>query len=300
MIELNELNNKYGIKGELAFERLNNNLIFLKVSNKFAEANICLYGAHITSYKPRNSKDILWMSPDTPFEEGKAIRGGIPVCFPWFGPHKTDSGMPQHGFGRLMYWNMAETAVLPQGETLVRLKLSSSDQTKAYWPYDFDAEMNIVIGNELKLTLKVINTCDNQFDYSCALHTYYKLSAIEEMTIDGLEGTRFHIHLQPGDYIQETPKMEIHQAETRHYHDTEATCIINDPGFARKIRVAKSGSKITTVWNPWKEACSTIGDLPNDAYNYFVCIEAVNSFEDTISLYPGESHETSAIIRLME
>lgn len=300
MFDIDELDDKFGIAGQLAFVKPENNFIFLTVSNKYADAAICLYGAQITSFRPHNSRDILWMSPESNFEIGKAIRGGIPVCFPWFGPHKTDPDKPQHGFGRLMNWNVAETAAGTNGETLVRLQLCSSVATKAYWPYDFRTEIIVVVGEILKVTLKVTNTSANQFDYSCALHSYYNLSAIENISIDGLEGARYHKHLEPGEFIQESPKLEIKQAETRHYYDTDASCLIEDPIFRRKIRVAKSGSKVTTVWNPGKETCSKISDLHPDAYKYFVCIEAVNAFNDAIILNPGQSHETSAIIGLEE
>ncbi len=300
MISIDKLNEDFCIPEVLTFEKYENNLIFLKVSNQYADATICLYGAHIVSFRPKESEDLLWMSPASYFEVGKPIRGGIPVCFPWFGPHKSDPEKPQHGFGRLMYWEISETAALPDGGTLIRLKLCSSDDTKSYWPHDFEAELTIVVGIKLEVNLKVTNQSDTPFDYSCALHTYYHLSAIEQIAIDGLMGTTYHKHLEAGYYIQESSKLEIHQAETRHYHDTEATCIIEDPGFGRKIHVGKSGSKVTTVWNPWKEACSVISDLPDDAYTSFVCIEAVNSFEDTILLNPGETHKTSAIIGLEE
>jgi len=298
MINLDELNNKFCIEGGLTFTKGENDLIFLNISNQFATTRICLYGAHIMNFTPTDSKDILWTSPESLFQVGKPIRGGIPVCFPWFGPHKTDQSKPQHGFGRLMYWDVIETAVTPDSETLVRLKLCSSDETRFYWPYDFCAEIIIVVGKSLSVALKVTNTSSTPLNYSCALHTYYNISDIENINIYGLKGARYHNHLEQGDHIQESPNLEIHKAETRHYHDTEATCIIDDPGFGRKILAAKSGSRITTVWNPWAEACAQIGDLPDDGYKTFICIESVNSFDDLIILNPGESHETSAIISL--
>lgn len=300
MIDRNYLNVKFGIEGVCSFEAGENDLIFLNIANKYADAKICLYGAHITSFKPHGSKEMLWMSPESYFEVGKPIRGGIPVCFPWFGPHKTDPQKPQHGFGRLFYWDVTETAVKPNGETRVKLNLCTSEATKTYWPHDFCAELMISIGKTLEVTLKVTNTSDLAFDYSCALHTYYYLSDIKNIIISGLEGANYHNHLEPGILVQESSKLKIHQHETRHYHETEAACIIEDPGFNRKISVAKSGSKITTVWNPWAEACAGISDLPDDAYTNFICIEAVNSFENTITLQPKGSHETSAMIGLAD
>jgi glucose-6-phosphate 1-epimerase len=300
MFDLEELEDKFSIEGEVGFAELEENMAFITVSNKFADADICLYGAQVTNFKPYNTIEILWMSPESKFVEGSPIRGGIPVCFPWFGPHKTDSSKPQHGFGRLMYWDVTETASMKTGETLVRLQLCSSEETKAYWDYDFCAELTVIVGKILTATLKVTNTSSVNFEYTCALHSYFSLSSIEEIQIEGLQNTKYYNQLEPGDFIQETEKLEIHKAETRHYYDTETDCIIIDPLFARKIKVAKSGSKITTVWNPWEEASCKIEDLPDDAFHTFVCIEAVNAFNNAIQLAPGESHETSAIIGLAE
>ncbi len=299
-IDIEELEDKFSIEGEVGFAELEEGMAFITVSNKYADADICLYGAHITNFKPYNTLEILWMSPDSNFVEDSPIRGGIPVCFPWFGPHKTDPAKPQHGFGRLMYWEVIETSALKSGETLVRLQLCSSLETKKYWEYDFCAELCVIVGKTLTATLKVTNTSSKKFEYSCALHSYFSLSSVEEIWIDGLYNTKYFNQLEPGDFIQETEKLEIHQPETRHYFDTEAACIINDPVFGRRIRVEKSGSKITTVWNPWEETCSKIDDLPNDSFHSFVCIEAVNAFNNMIKLEPGEYHETSAIIGLAE
>ncbi|MGD9930518.1 MAG: D-hexose-6-phosphate mutarotase [Mangrovibacterium sp.] len=300
MIDLDTLDEKFSIEGEVGFAELENDLVFLTISNKYADADICLYGGHVTSFRPHKTMDLLWMSPDSMFEVGKPIRGGIPVCFPWFGPHKTDAQKPQHGFARLMYWNVAETASTPTGETRVRLQLSSSEETKTYWPFDFEAELDITIGSKLNVELKVTNTSNEPFEYGSALHSYFYLSGIENIGIEGLQGTTFFNQLNPGNEVQEVPVLHIREALTRHYLDTDSAVVISDPVFRRRILVEKTGSKVTTVWNPGQEACATIGDLPEDGYESFVCVEAVNAFDNLISLAPGETHKTSAIIGLEE
>ncbi len=300
MIDIDELDEKFSIEGEVGFAELENDLVFMTVSNKYADADICLYGAHVTAFRPRNAIDVLWMSPDSFFEVGKPIRGGIPVCFPWFGPHKTDPEKPQHGFARLMYWDVLETAVKPNGETLIRLQLCSSEATKAYWLCDFKAEMNLTIGRTLIVTLKVTNTSVESFEYGCALHSYFSLSAIENVSIEGLQGTSYYNQLT-GEYgLQEEEFLQIQEPFTRHYLNTEKQVLIGDDAFRRWIRVEKSGSKITTVWNPGADACAQMADMPEDGYETFVCVEATNAFDYQITLAPGESYETSAIIGLAE
>lgn len=300
MIDIDELEDKFSIEGEVGFAELENDLVFMTVSNKYADVDICLYGAHVTSFRPHKAMEVLWMSPESNFEVGKAIRGGIPVCFPWFGPHKTDPELPQHGFARLMYWDVLETATLPSGETMIELQLCSSEQTKTYWPHDFCAQLTVIVGSTLSVTLKVTNTSAVAFDYTCALHSYFNLSLIENISIEGLEGTPYQDQLEPGEYVQEEPGLQIQKALTRHYYNTEAPCIIEDSIYGRRIRVAKAGSKVTTVWNPGEEACATMADMPDDGYETFVCVEAVNAFNDVISLSAGESHETTARISLEE
>jgi glucose-6-phosphate 1-epimerase len=205
-----------------------------------------------------------------------------------------------HGFARLMYWDVLEVKAQKTGETTVRLQLCSSEKTKAYWDYEFCAEMTIVIGKELSTTLKITNNSSEPFEYSAALHSYFNLSSLGNISIEGLQNTKFHDQLEQNDSIQQSPTLEILKAETRHYYDTEATCTINDSIYGRRISVAKTGSKITTVWNPGEETCIAIDDLPDDAFHIFICVEAVNAFNNTINLAPGEVHETSTTIGLQE
>ncbi|HLN71703.1 MAG: D-hexose-6-phosphate mutarotase [Methylococcaceae bacterium] len=296
MIDIDELDDKFSIEGEVGFAELEDGMAFLTIFNKYGDVDICLYGAHITSYRPNDSSDLLWMSPESFFEEGKPIRGGIPVCFPWFGPHKSDNQLPQHGFARLMYWEVLSTASLPSGETKVVLQLCSSEATKAYWPYDFCAQLIVEVGQSLNVTLKVTNTSSDTFDYTCALHSYFSLSAIENLKIEGLQNTTYYNQLTGENGLQEEEILQIHEPLTRHYLDTEKPVIIEDTIYKKKIKVAKAGSRVTTVWNPGAEASAAMADLPDDGYETFVCVETVNAFNNVISLSSGQWHETTAVI----
>ncbi len=295
MKTLDQLEELYSIEGELGFFEDDEGLISITVSNKYADAEIYLQGAQVTSFAPVNSMDILWMSPDSLFEAGKAIRGGIPLCFPWFGPSK-EEGQPQHGFARLMNWDVTEVKNMPNSETFIRLQLCSSEETKAYWPHDFCAELLITVARTLTASLKVTNTSTNDFEYTCALHSYFNVSDIEHIAIDGLKGTQYRHSFAPEVFTQEEDLLEIKQEENRYYFNTEATCVIEDLAFKRKIEVGKSGSKVTVVWNPGEENCTKMNDVPDHGYLNFVCVEAVNSLDDVIKLSPQQSHETSVIL----
>lgn len=300
MIDIDELDEKFSIEGEVGFAELEEDLVFITVSNKYADADICLYGAHVTSFRPHRAMEILWMSPDSNFEVGKPIRGGIPVCFPWFGPHKTDPEKPQHGFARLMYWEVVKTESGATGETIVVLQLRSSEETKAYWPHEFRAEMTVVVGKTLEVKLKVTNPSDEPLEYTCALHSYYGLSGIENISIEGLQGTAYYNQLSGENGVQDEEFLQIQEPLTRHYLGTETPVVIADSAFRRRVKVDKTGSKVTTVWNPGAEICAKIGDLPDDAWEMFVCVEATNAFDYPVRLAAGESFETSAIIGLEE
>jgi glucose-6-phosphate 1-epimerase len=158
----------------------------------------------------------------------------------------------------------------------------------------------IVVGPKLEVTLKVANNSAEPFEYSCALHSYYNISALENISIEGLRGTTYYNQLTGGHDIQEEDLLQISEPLTRHYLNTESTVVIEDNIFRRRIKVEKSGSKVTTVWNPGEETCAAIADLPHDSFHAFVCVEATNAFEYPVSVEPGESFETSAIIGLAD
>lgn len=299
-MNIEQLNDQFGLEGELGFSEWDEGMVVANISNKHAEADISLYGGQIISFTPYRTMDLLWVSPYSAFEKGKAIRGGIPVCFPWFGPHPAQAQLPQHGFARLTDWKVIEAQTLEGGETLLALSLHASEETRKYWPHAFEATITFVVGKKLQVGLKVENTSSESFSYTEALHSYFNISALENIQIYGLANTRYHNQLDGGDYLQQEDILEINEPITRHYYDTEAPTILEDPVFNRKIRISKKGSKNTTVWNPGAETCAQMSDMPNDAWQTFVCIETVNKINSEILLAPGESHEMRAIIELVE
>lgn len=300
MIDPEILDEKFGIEGEVGFMEMDGDLVYINVSNKHADADICLYGAHVTSYRPVRTMEMLWVSPDSFFEQGKPIRGGIPVCFPWFGPHKTDSSLPQHGFARLVYWDVLKTATLAGGETEIRLGLQSSAETKIYWPFDFEAVLTIVVGAQLTVTLDVKNTSAAAFSYTCALHSYFVVSDLAHVAIDGLSGLTYYNQLTGQNEQQTDEVLTITEGLTRHYLNTESAVVLADKAFRRRMKIEKSGSKVTTVWNPGEAACAGIADIPDDGFVNFVCIEATNAFDFPVTVAPGERFKTTQTIGLEE
>lgn len=296
MLNVDELDERFGIEGELGFSEQEDGLIFISVYNKFAEAEISLYGAHITRFVPHGTFDVLWLGQESSFEYGKPIRGGIPICFPWFGPHPENQELPLHGFVRIMNWDVVETGSLPGGESKIVLKFSSSDETMTKWLYEFEAFLTVVVGKQLDVSFSVANMGKEKFRYTSALHTYLNVSEISNVAIEGLQGTPYY---QPSDdrlRLQEENFLVIDQETNRRYIETSNDCAVHDAAFSRKIVVAKSGSNSTVVWNPWSEVSKGIPDLADDDYQTFVCVETANIYNDQVCVYPGESHTTSLVL----
>ena len=280
-MDIASLNKKYGIAGKLEFTSGQGELPVVIIANVFAKASIAIYGAHVLSYRPKGQEEVLWMSSLSTFEEGNPIRGGIPVCFPWFGPHDTDSKKPQHGFARLQMWKVAETANLPGGETQLRLTLRQNPKIKTLWKYSFLAEMIITVGVSLNVTFRCTNTGMEQFSYTDALHSYFAVSDIANVKIKGLGGSRYYDGIgATTSSIQKEDNLVIQKEENRRYIDSTSDCIIEDSGLSRKIRIRKTGSRVTVVWNPGAEMSKKIADMPDDGYKTMVCVEAANAYDD--------------------
>ena len=295
-MNINELNQKHAIAGHLEFKPGQGGLPVAVIKNKYAFAEISVYGAHVLKYQPVGQKDLLWMSANSMFEESKPIRGGIPICFPWFGPHASDSSKPQHGFARLITWKVISASVLSDGSTQLLLDLESNTYTKEIWPHEFKAEMKIEIGSALNVTLTYTNTGNQTFVCSDALHTYFNISDVANIKISGLQGTTYYRGFEKeATGKQQEQYLQIQQEENRRYINHSAECIIEDTGFNRKIHVTKKGSNVTVVWNPWENA-KNIPDMPDDGYKTMICVEAVNSYDDAATVASGKSFSVSTKI----
>lgn len=296
MVDIDELDDRFSIEGELGFNEADGDLISINIFNKFADFEICLYGAQVLRFIPHGSFDVLWMSSESAFEVGKPIRGGIPLCFPWLGLHPTDNDKPEDGFASLMYWEVIETASRETGETLVRLQLCSSEETKQYWPFDFCAQLSVLVGKWLEVKLNIKNTGNHNLEYSAAFHSYFNISGIDNIGIKGLQGATYYQGFENELITQEEELLEIKKEENRRYINTDSDCIIIDSIFNQAIRVSKQGSNITVVWNPGEESSAKMEDIPDDGFEAFVCIETVNAYNDTVQLAPGEEHTTATFI----
>lgn len=285
-----ELNEHFAIGNHVQFKEITDGMIIAEVANQHALANIALQGAHIATFQPRGEEPVIWLSPNAGFAPGKSIRGGVPICWPWFGPHKMDSKLPNHGFARTMPWEVLETKALPDGSTLLRFGLIENDATHTKWPHHSTAQLEVTAGKTLHVELLTHNTGNTAFELSEALHTYFQISDIEKITIRGLDDCVYLDKAQNFARFTQKDGIVIENEVDRVYINTGTDCVIEDKGMKRAIRIAKQGSMSTVVWNPWAEKADKMGDFGEDGFRGMVCVESGNAMENTITLAPGETH----------
>ncbi len=288
--ELSALNARHGIAGQLVFKEVPGGLTVAEVTNPQATATIALQGAHVMTFAPRGHKPVIWLSRAAKLAPGKSIRGGVPVCWPWFGPHATEPTFPGHGFARTVLWEVIEASALSDGGTRLVFRLVPTDATRAQWPQVTPVECHITVGRALDIELVTRNQEAGPITIGDALHTYFEVSDIRQVMIDGLDGCPYLDKMDGGQRKQQTGAVTIGAEVDRIYLDSTADCLINDPGWQRRIRIAKRGSRSTVVWNPWIEKAAKMGDFGDNGYLNMVCVESANAADDVVTIAPGGEH----------
>jgi glucose-6-phosphate 1-epimerase len=269
------------------------------ISTGAAEAVIYLHGAHVAEWTPRGQRPVLYLSSKSLFESGKAIRGGVPVIFPWFGPRANGQNGPMHGFARTMSWEIAETKLLDDGRVRVVLELAPDDSTRSLGYDAFHLRYQVTVGETLEMELETVNDGTATFSFEEALHTYFAIGDIHRVSVSGLEGTAY---IDKTDAfkrkVQGQEPMRIAKETDQVYLGTKATCVIHDPVRNRSIAVEKSGSETTVVWNPWIEKTRTLSDMAEDDWQQMLCVETANAGDQAVHLPPGKSHKMTARIHV--
>lgn len=293
---VDSLNTQFALTGHMVFLVGENGLPVARIENKLATAEVYLHGAHITAFQPQGGEPVLWLSPQAQFQSDKAIRGGVPIIWPWFGPHATDSDKPQHGFARTAEWQVKAVKALADNSTQLQLGLTDTPATRALWPHAFELSLKITVGTELHLELTSRNTGEQLFAIGAALHSYFSIAEVNNMLVDGLQGCNYIDQLDNNKIKKQNGAVCIAQEVDRIYLDTEANCVIHDTTLSRQIHVKKTGSRSTVVWNPWAEKAKAMSDFSDAGYQQMLCIETANAVGDVRELAPGETHTLSQTI----
>ena len=270
---IDELNQKFSTNKTVRFSEKVSGFPVLEVSNPMAHASISLYGAQLLSFQPlTQDKPVIWMSDRAIFKEGKAIRGGVPVCWPWFGEHEKNNELPAHGFARTSLWEVKSIKSLAHDETQIELQMPCGQQCVEYQHqssgFQFILSLRITVGNSLTLELKTTNTGSQLISLTEALHTYFNISTIDKISVLGLESVNFLDKLQSMKSYEQVGEITLSQETDRVYQHTASTIVLLDEGFNRKITISKKGSQSTVIWNPWREKSLAMSDMPDPCLNH--------------------------------
>lgn len=237
------------------------------VDHPQVKASFALQGAHLLSWKPNGEEEVLWLSNNTPFKTGVALRGGVPICWPWFGP-AAQKGLPSHGFARNLPWTLKAHNEDDNGVVLT-FELQSNAETRQLWPHDFTLLARFKVGATCEIELEA----HGEFETTSALHTYFNVGDIAAVKVSGL-GDRLIDKVNDAkedvlaDGIQTFP-----DRTDRVYLNPEACSVIHDDSLKRNIDVVHHHHLNVVGWNPGPALSISMGDMPDDGYKTFVCVE---------------------------
>ena len=269
----------------------------LQISGPQATARVFFHGAHVAAWQPSHAAaPVVWLSRHSLFEDSKPIRGGVPICFPWFGPHPSDKTVPAHGFARLADWTLTDAAETGAGAVTLALRLPDI-QSPGAPSATFALTHRIAIGRELTMTLEVVNQGTEEFIFEEALHTYLAVRDITAVAVTGLGRTEYLDKTEGFARRREGDGPIRFTAETdRVYLDTATRVHVDDPGLHRRITVSKDGSRSTVVWNPWIDKARAMSDFGDDEWREMVCVETANVGDARVRLSPGGVHTMTAVV----
>jgi glucose-6-phosphate 1-epimerase len=292
-----ELNAEFGIAGVLDFLETESGLVKAAISLGGIAGELYLQGAQVTTWQPPDERSILFTSPNAVFAPGKAVRGGIPIIFPWFGPNRRAPSAPQHGFARTATWHLDGVETAGTESLTLTLSLGDNDVGSQFWPEPFHAIYTVTFARTLSLHLAVQNRAMHPITFEEALHSYFAVSNVTAVAISGLAGTTYVDKTEGARRKQETAPLVTVGAETDPvYLDTPTRCAIEDGRWCRRVLIEKHGAASTVVWNPWAEKGAAMADLGDPIWRGMVCVETGNVADNEVRLAAGGEHQMSTAI----
>lgn len=257
-------------------------------AGRMCKAEVHRYGANLTFWQPTKVRPVIWISTHALFREGTAIRGGVPICFPWFAKGLSSDRLPSHGLARLSTWERESTSEYDDVVTAV-YGLDSTDAFEEWHsPHRNTVQYTISMGTALDLRLAVTNTDSSDFTFEEALHTYLAVSDINQVSVAGLSGHSYRDNTDGLRFIQEGPLR--FSGEVDRIYDTSDTIEVIDPGWHRTLRISRVNSSSAIVWNPWKDRATELTDFGDDEWRDMICVEGANVRGAAVTIAPGETH----------
>jgi glucose-6-phosphate 1-epimerase len=298
-LDLTQLNEHFALPGILSFHATATGLVHADITTPHATATVYLQGAHVAAWQPKGQQPVIFVSRKSDFAPGKPIRGGVPIAFPWFAARHDGKTGPSHGFARIQDWTLA-FAALAGDDLHLTLTLGPSEMSRNLGYDSFRLAYQLTIGRTLTMQLTVANDATPPLVFEEALHTYYAVADIHEVSVSGLDGVTY---LDKNDNLQAKPQhgaITITEPTDRVYLSTGSTCVLHDTASKRRITVAKTGSNTTVVWNPWESGALKLPDLDPTEWHEFIAVETVNAAANAVTLAPGATHVMQAHISVEE
>jgi glucose-6-phosphate 1-epimerase len=277
----------------------NGGLQKIRIASPNAVGEMYLHGAHVTSWKPAGKEEVLFLSTQSRWEDGRAIRGGVPVCFPWFADKADDPKAPAHGFVRTKAWELESIAEVKDG-VRVSMFTESGEDTKRWWPGDFHLAYRVTFGSELRLELEVNNTGKTAVRFEEALHAYYWVENILGARVAGLDTVQYIDKTDSNRKKIQNGEIAVVSETDRVYLSTSDPVQLDDPVLHRRTLVAKENSRTTVVWNPWVQKAHAMADFADDEWMQMICVETSNVSDFAVDLAPGGQHTMTAIVRVAD
>ncbi|WP_292979943.1 D-hexose-6-phosphate mutarotase [Nitrosomonas sp.] len=299
MMNIEQLNKNYGIGEQVIFSAGDGGLPFVHVKSDKASALISIYAGQVLAYRSKGAQDdLLFLSQQAYYQTGKAIKGGVPVCWPWFGPDPEGKGRPAHGFMRNRMWNVVETAVTAAGDIRIVLGVTDTEETQSIWPRAFDLKLEITIGDTLNLELVTRNSGTQPCTITQAFHTYFSVGDIRQTYVSGLENTRYIDKVDDNLEKNQIGAVTVDAEVDRIYQSVGSNLVIHDAAHKRRILITSRGNRTAVVWNPWAKISAEMADLQDDDYLHFICVETTNAATDRVHIQPGSEFRLVANYRI--
>lgn len=268
----------------------------VRVRTPHASGLVFLQGGHVAEWAPVGQSPVIWMSERAEYKPGKALRGGIPICFPWFGAHAERPDFPAHGFARTREFSYQGALLDDGGRVVLSFLLESDAATRALFPHAFEARLRVAFGQTLSLEFSVTNKGASPFGFEEALHSYFHVVDVRSAAIVGLAGSVYRDKVQGmAELTESAPVLQL-TGETDRVYSSSAPCTIVDAQAGRALRVDKSNSQTTVVWNPWAKRAAQMADFGADAWPGMLCVESANVAGARVTLAPGETHRLGVTV----
>lgn len=271
-------------------------LQYLEIDNPLATGKIALQGAHIIDWQPKfQTQPVLWLSSNARFVKSRSIRGGIPICWPWFGAHPTDSTFCPHGFARVIPWRVIDVDSTATGATRIILEMMDTPEAQRQLSYPYALTVTITIGRRLRIDMSTTNKANHPFVIGEAFHTYLNISDISNVKITGMQDCVYADKVRDYQRYVEHGALHFEGEFDRVFINHSSDCSIHDKGYNRIIHVSKSGSDTTVVWSPGAEKAAQMADMGTpDEWRKMVCVETTNALDNMVVINPGRTHVISA------